>query len=99
MPTEQRRRLSAALRQFSANPGDIAGKVIRTGPSGVGTLLVRDDKGRVQFTPAMDRLEQLIIQYKVDVLFADPLSELHASEENDNGAMRAMSRPIPRTSC
>ena len=87
---EQRRRLSAALRQFSANPGDIAGKVIRTGPSGVGTLLVRDDKGRVQFTPAMDRLEQLIIQYKVDVLFADPLSELHASEENDNGAMRAI---------
>jgi hypothetical protein len=88
--TEQRRRLSAAARQFGAKPADIAGKVIRTGPSGVGTLLTRDDAGRVHFTPAMNRLEHLIIQHKVDVLFVDPLSELHTSEENDNGAMRVI---------
>jgi hypothetical protein len=88
---EQRRRLSAALRQFpGATPDDIRGKVIRTGPSGVGTLLTRDDAGRVHFTPAMARLERLIIQHKVDVLFVDPLSELHNSEENDNGALRAV---------
>ncbi len=38
--TEQRRRLSAALRQFpGATPADIRCKVIRTGPSGVGTLV------------------------------------------------------------
>jgi RecA-family ATPase len=38
----------------------------------------------------MDRLEQLICQHNVDVLFVDPLSELHNVEESDNGAMRAV---------
>jgi hypothetical protein len=38
----------------------------------------------------MDRLEHLICQHNIDVLFVDPLSELHNVEENDNGAMRAI---------
>src|SRR5690348_7108390 len=39
---EQRRRLSAVLRQFDAVPGDVHGNVIRTGPAGVGTLFEVD---------------------------------------------------------
>jgi RecA-family ATPase len=87
---EQRRRLSATLRQFGARPADIRDKVIRTGPSGIGTLLTRDDKGRVHFTPAMDRLEEMIRFHKPAFLAIDPFAELHTVEENDNVAIRAI---------
>lgn len=87
---EQRRRLSAVLRQFSATPADIAGKVIRSGPKAVGTLVRLDKHGNLAQTPAMDELEELIEEFKPDVVFLDPFSELHGSEENDNGAVRAV---------
>jgi hypothetical protein len=87
---EQRRRLSATLRQFGATPTDISGRVIRTGPKGLGTLLVRDDKGNIQFTPAMDGLKALIEERKPAVLVVDPLAELHVCEENDNNALRGV---------
>jgi len=59
--TEQRRRLSAALRQFDATPDAIAGKLVRVGPSGIGTLFARDpETGDVLATPAMTRLRALI---------------------------------------
>ena len=86
---EQRRRLSAVLRQFDATPADIAGKLIRTGPSGVGVLIERDaDTGELIPTPAMTRLRQLITEREPDVLIADPFAELHDAEENDNIAIR-----------
>lgn len=50
---EQRRRLSATLRQFpGATPESIKGKVIRTGPEQIGTLLSRSEDGRIVFTSA-----------------------------------------------
>lgn len=87
---EQRRRLSATLRQFNAQPADIAGKVIRTGPFGIGTLLIHGDDGKVQFTDAMGRLETLIDERKPAILVVDPLAELHNADENDNTAIRAV---------
>ena len=45
---EQRRRLSATLRQFGARPADIKNKLYRIGPSTIGTLLERCDDGRVR---------------------------------------------------
>lgn len=88
--TEQRRRLSAVLRQFDATPTDIAGKVIRTGPSGIGTLFERDERGAISPTAAMSRLRILIETRHPDLLIADPLAELHNSEENDNTALRSV---------
>lgn len=88
---EQRRRLSATLRQFpGATPESIKGKVIRTGPEQIGTLLSRSEDGRIVFTSAMEALEALIETRKPDVLVCDPLAELHTSEENDNTALRAV---------
>lgn len=88
---EQRRRISAVLRQFEALPGDIRGKLIRVGPKGVGTLLTRNsDTGLILNAPAMDELRQLIEDHQPDVLIADPLAELHTAEENDNTAVRAI---------
>ena len=88
--TEQRRRLGAVLRQFNATPHDICGKVIRSGPHGVGTLLRRTDRGLIVDTEAMARLRQIIAERKPACFIADPLAELHTEEENDNTALRTV---------
>lgn len=87
--TEQRRRLSATLRQFEATPAGIAGKVIRTGPAGVGMLFLRDpETGEISPTAAMAGLRLLLEERTPDLLIADPLAELHGADENDNTALR-----------
>jgi hypothetical protein len=86
---EQRRRLSAALRPFGAAPRDIAGRIIRCGPSGVGTLLAQDQAtGEFEATDAMAALDRLIAETNPDVVGLDPLVELHTADENDNTALR-----------
>ena len=87
---EQRRRLSATLRHFGANPADIRDKVYRVGPSAIGTLIRRDDKGKLQLTDAAEQLEELISAARPAVLIVDPLAELHEIEENDNTGLRAV---------
>jgi hypothetical protein len=87
--TEQRRRLSAALRQFDATPAAIVGKLVRVGPSGIGTLFARDpETDDVLPTPAMTRLRALIAKRSPAILVADPFAELHDAEENDNTMVR-----------
>ena len=88
---EQRRRLSATLRQFDRQPRDLGTRVVRIGPSATGTLLRRDPiTGRLTFTKAMTALEEQIEQRKPDVVILDPMVELHDAEENDNMALRAV---------
>lgn len=88
---EQRRRFSAALRQFNSGPAAIAGRVIRCGPEGVGTLLHTDpETGEFVPSKAMGELKALIAKHKPDVVVLDPLVELHDAEENDNTALRAV---------
>jgi AAA domain len=86
--TEQRRRLSAVLRQFSATPADICGKLVRVGPSGVGTLFAYNlQTGLITPTPGMNNLRALIAERRPALLIADPLAELHTAPENDNTAL------------
>jgi hypothetical protein len=87
---EQRRRLSAALRQFGAAPVDIQQKIIRVGPSTIGTLVQREAAGEISFTGTMTAIVELIKMHKPSVLIVDPLAELHTAEENDNTALRAV---------
>ena len=88
---EQRRRLSATLRQFDRSPRDMEGRVMRVGPHATGTLLRRDPvTGRLSFTAAMRAIEEQIAAAKPDVIILDPLVELHDSEENDNTALRSV---------
>jgi hypothetical protein len=88
---EQRRRYSAALSLAGRTPADIANRVIRCGPATIGTLFERQaDTGRIVPTAALDALERLLMETEADVLFCDPLAELHNCEENDNTAMRAV---------
>ena len=88
---EQRLRMSAALRQFGAMPADIAGKVVRSGPTGIGTLLERDQfTGGITFNAAWTELDALIAQHKPDLVVLDPLAELHTADEVDNTALRAV---------
>jgi hypothetical protein len=88
---EQRRRLSAALRQFDALPAEVAGRLIRVGPSGVGTLFARDTHtGEFSNSAVMLQLRSLIRERQPAMLIADPLAELHNADENDNTAIRAV---------
>ncbi len=87
---EQQRRMSAALRQFDAVPADLADRVPRAGPNGAATLLSRDADGRPHWTEAAEALTAAIKTHEIDVLIVDPLSELHCSEENSNGELRAV---------
>jgi hypothetical protein len=90
--TEQRRRLSAVLRQFDATAEDIRNKIIRAGPSnGVGLLFMRDkEAGLLCSTPAMAALRKILAERHPAMLIADPLAELHSEDENDNIALRAV---------
>jgi hypothetical protein len=87
---EQQRRYSAALKASGHDP-DVMQDIIRCGPEDVGTLFERDQAtGRITPTAAMAQLEELCVSTDADVLFCDPLAELHNAEENDNTAMRAV---------
>jgi hypothetical protein len=85
---EQRRRLSAVLRQFGVGATEIAGKLTRVGAARVGTLFRIGDDGILSTTAAMQSLRSLIAQRRPDLLIADPLAELHSVEENDNTSLR-----------
>jgi hypothetical protein len=87
---EQQRRYSAALKASNHGP-EVLQHIIRCGPEDVGTLFERDPvTGRITPTAPMAQLEELCVTTEADVLFCDPLAELHNAEENDNTAMRAV---------
>ena len=87
--SEQQRRFSAALKQFNAKPADLAGKVIRMGPIGAGSLIRVDQlTKKAEFTPLMRTIDDLCTEHKPDVLILDPMVELHDCDENDNTGLR-----------
>ena len=88
---EQERRLTATLTSMGKMPADLAGRVLRIGPTKAGTLFDRDpDTGIVVPTVAMQELERSLEAFGADVLFVDPLAELHGVDENDNSGMRSV---------
>lgn len=86
-PDEQKLRFSAALRSFNATPTDLKGLVLRVSTTKLGRLVGPVD-GVIGFLPAMQKLEQQIAEFKPDVVMLDPMIELHAADENDNGGIR-----------
>lgn len=88
---EQRRRISAVLAHLNRHPEDLAGRMIRCGPTRVGTLIEVDaNAGTIRFTDAWYQLLALIDIHRPDVVVLDPLVELHTAEENDNTMLRAV---------
>jgi len=86
---EQRRRYTAAFQAWPQLDKNILKNIYRIGPETIGTLFQEDPKTReVTPTAAMAKLERLVREERLDVLFVDPLLETHSSDENDNGAMR-----------
>ena len=88
---EEDRRLSATLRQFGRVGSELSGNLRTVGPRDIGTLIERDPHtGKIHLTDAMLDLIQHIEEFKPDVVFLDPLVELHTTEENDNTGLRAI---------
>jgi len=88
---EERRRLSATVRQFNCKPADLVPNLRTVGPNDIGTLIERDAMtGRVKLTDAMVDLLAHIEEFKPDIVMLDPMVELHTSDENDNTGLRAV---------
>jgi hypothetical protein len=88
---EEWRRLSATLRQFNATPEDLEDMLHIIGPAHVGTLIHYDRaSGYIHHTAVLEAIEAKVIEERIDVLFLDPLVELHDAEENDNTSLRAV---------
>ena len=98
--TEQRRRIRTTLIQFGAKFSDLAGRLISTGCDKAGTLISYDPScGKLKTTDLMDVLRDHITRHRPDVLFLDPMVELHTAPENDNSLLRlvtAMLRALAR---
>ena len=88
---EQKRRFSAMLHALGLGQEAFGRRLAIIGPARVGTLLhtARDGSLLVN-TPVMNKLEQFVEEFRPDVLILDPFVELHAAEENDNTAVRAV---------
>lgn len=90
---EQKRRISATLRQFERTPFDLGDRLARLHPKGVPTLLrwvvEEDGSNSIAVTRLMDLLEAHVAEHKPDVLFIDPLIEIFAGDET-NEPLRAM---------
>jgi hypothetical protein len=97
---EQRRRVRATLRQFGGTFADLGGRVRSSGCDKAGTLLEYDPScGKLKTTGLYDLLRAHIELHRPDVLFLDPLVELHTAPENDNALLRlvtAMLRALAR---
>jgi hypothetical protein len=98
--TEQRRRIRTTLIQFGAKFSDLAGRLISTGCDKAGTLISYDPTcGKLETTDLMNVLRDHITRHRPDVLFLDPMVELHTAPENDNSLLRlvtAMLRALAR---
>ena len=86
-PDEQKLRFSAALRSFGATPADLKDVVLRVSTTKLGRL-IGNVEGAIGFLPAMTKLEEQIALFQPDVVMLDPMIELHAADENDNGGIR-----------
>ena len=84
---EQRRRLSAGLRQFGATPDDLGDRLMRIGAFGIAALMTKQDGGII-FADAYHELSRIVAEHKIDVLMLDPMAELHEADENSNGELR-----------
>lgn len=87
---EQKRRFSAMLNRLQLAPDAFGDRLAILGPSEVGTLLSVTRDGVVLNTIVMDELDGFVAEFRPDVLMLDPFVELHAAEENDNTAVRAV---------
>lgn len=86
---EQRRRMSATLRQFEAAPADAMEWLALAGPEGQPAVLRVDPYERVvSATQALLDLRAELEVRKYDVVMFDPFVELHDGEENDNTIVR-----------
>jgi len=88
---EERRRISANVRQFDRSPAEIPPTMRIIGPNEIGTLIQRDPvSGYCIPTNAQRDIEAILDAHPPDILILDPLVELHNAEENDNTGLRAV---------
>lgn len=103
--SEQRLRLGAVAKHYGFDLTEFAHRLGLLSVSDHPLTLVRKQgqRGAVQLTESLGHLEDYITRKGVDVLFVDPLIEVHEVEENSNSEMRIVMQALrgiaARTNC
>ena len=85
---ELQRRLLAARLHHNIDLKDLEGWLFLAAPGlDGGRLLETDKKGRLVLGGLADKLSEVIVRRKIDLVSLDPLVKLHAVGENDNTLM------------
>ena len=87
---EQARRISAIIRRLGCERRDLQKRLLIAGPTGAGTLLVRNERNKLEPTEALTELRGLSATFRPDVVMLDPFVELHSEEENGNTEVKAV---------
>ena len=84
---ELQRRVSAVVSQFSIDPAELEGSLYTISGYLRPIRFAYHVDNRVSRGPDLDKIEALIKEKKIEVLFVDPFISTHTAPENDNNAM------------
>ena len=84
---ELQRRVSAVVSQFSIDPAELEGSLYTISGYLRPVRFAYHVDNRVSRGPDLDKIEALIKEKKIEVLFVDPFISTHTAPENDNNAM------------
>ena len=92
---EQKRRFSAMVRQFGAKTANLSGQIVRSTAIQSGKLVQFNARtGAYSLTPAFAELKAETKRTGADVVFIDPLVEIHDVPESDNGSMQKVMQEL-----
>ena len=85
---EHRRRVTAVMRHYAVNPEDVGDYYRVTykhdSPIEIGRV---DRYSGFIVSPQAERIKQIVLEQRIDVIYIDPFVNTHQIPENDNGAM------------
>ncbi len=88
---EQLRRLAAAQAHYGISDAEIGGRLFMTSGRELPLCLARMGRNGPEVVPGVvERLVDLMLDAKVDVLVLDPLGATHSLPENDNTAVNVL---------
>jgi hypothetical protein len=84
---ELQRRVSAVVSQFAIDPAELEGRLYTISGYLRPVRFAYHVDNRVSRGSDLDKIEALIKEQKIEVLFVDPFISTHTAPENDNNAM------------
>lgn len=88
---ETRRRVMAACKHYGISSGDLGGRLFTDSGRDMPLMLGHIDREGIQLDDTLfQKIEQTMIENRIDVFMADPFVSAHRLGENDNNAIDAL---------